>query len=132
MTATGTLLAGNSLAVSSELESAADWSAAGRACRWRYAMKAPETKLQQSQYTTPPLSHRDDGIETDWGGVFYPATPGAPIDEWRPGFWDALVGYAAYIDPERLRDPEDVVSEGEASEARTAGTSASARLHRSS
>jgi hypothetical protein len=69
-------------------------------------MKAPETKLQESRHAVPALSQQGDGSETDWGGVFYPATPGPALDEWRPGFWDALVGYSAYIDPERLRDPE--------------------------
>ncbi|MEY2936976.1 MAG: hypothetical protein RL033_7725 [Pseudomonadota bacterium] len=67
-------------------------------------MKAADTKQQGSP------SQRDDSLETDsldtnWGGVFYPIAPDAGLDEWRPGFWDALVGYWDYVDPDRLRDP---------------------------
>ena len=68
-------------------------------------MKAPDIK-QGSPNPAPTPSLRDVDLDTDWGGVFYPAPPGATLDEWRPGFWDALVGYWAYIDPERLREPE--------------------------
>jgi hypothetical protein len=67
-------------------------------------MSARETKLQESRYSAPAARVPDDGFEADWGGVFYPAAP--TTDEWRPGFWDALVGYSAYIDPDRLGDPE--------------------------
>ncbi|MEY4546736.1 MAG: hypothetical protein RL685_2931 [Pseudomonadota bacterium] len=63
-------------------------------------MKAADTKQQGS-----PSQH-DESLEPDWGGVFYPLTPGAALDEWRPGFWDALVGYWDYSDPDRLRDSE--------------------------
>lgn len=78
-------------------------------------MTAHDTKRREPQATAPAARVPDDGFEADWGGVFYPATPGAALDEWRPGFWDALVGYSAYIDPDRLRDVET-----------------EARLHRSS
>lgn len=67
-------------------------------------MSAHGTKRQDLRHGAPAARVPDDGFEADWGGVFYPATP--PADDWRPGFWDALVGYSAYIDPDRLRDPE--------------------------
>lgn len=66
-------------------------------------MTAPDRKRESAE-TTPTPRLPDDGFEANWGGVFYPAAPGAALGEWRPGFWDALVGYWAYIDPDRLRD----------------------------
>lgn len=68
-------------------------------------MKAADTKQQGSSNRAAPPSQHDDGLETSWGGVVYPVAPGAALDEWRPGLWDALVGYWDYIDPDRLRDP---------------------------
>ena len=68
-------------------------------------MAARDTKPRELQNTAPTPRVPDDGFEANWGGVFYPATPG-DAEGWRPGFWDALVGYTAYIDPDRLRDPE--------------------------
>ena len=69
-------------------------------------MKERDIKPQSSPNAAPNLGRLDDGSEANWGGVFHPATPAALHEEWRPGFWDALVGYTSYIDPDRLRDPE--------------------------
>lgn len=78
-------------------------------------MKAADNKQKGSPNLAPASSERDDGLETDWEGVFYPVMLDVARDEWRPGLWDALVGYWDYVDPDRLRDPE-----------------AETRLHRSS
>ena len=77
-------------------------------------MKARETKLQESRHTGPASSERAEQPVSGWGGVVYPAPPGASVDQWHPTFWDALVGYSSYIDPDRLRGfDDDRSSEGD-------------------
>ncbi len=75
-------------------------SAAGR-----NAMKTTDVTLDESRGTTAIAAEPGGGgLEADWGGAPYRATPKVPLTERCPCFWDALVGYWGYIDPDCLRD----------------------------